>query len=99
MHPVNRILKIGIYTLSALATFALGFMIQGKDGSSTAHMRLDSSKNPIDRTVTFGTPVAFADIPSDDSSCGTCASCGVGDGTDSGGGDGCDSDGDGDCGE
>ena len=98
MHPFNRILKISIYTLSALATFALGFMIQGRDGSSTARTQLDSSKNPIDRTVTFGTPVAFADVPSDDSSCGTCASCGNSDGS-ADSGDGCDGDGDGDCGK
>lgn len=97
MHPFHRILKIGIYSVSALATFALGFFIQARD--NTASYLHQSSGTPVSKErVSFGTTVAFADIIEGDSSCGTCASCGDGVGSDSDA-DGCDSDADGDCGK
>ncbi|MBP9669295.1 MAG: hypothetical protein KBE09_03330 [Candidatus Pacebacteria bacterium] len=100
MHPFSRIFKISMYTLSALATFTLGFMIQGRDTGPTSHARLDTQGGTLGSTLTFGTPVAFADVPtSDDSSCGTCASCSSCTDGNGGSGDSCDSDGGDDCGK
>lgn len=85
MSSLSRIVRILLYTSSAIATLTVGFVLNGKNETHTLPVSLES-------------PTALADIPYaeggyyGDSSCYSCASYG------DGGADGCDGDAGGDCG-
>lgn len=85
MSSLTRIVRILLYTTSAIATLTVGFVFHGRNDTHTMPITLES-------------PTAHADIPyaegGYDPSCYSCYSCSYGDGC----ADGCDGDAGDDCG-